>query len=65
MLEFKLQLGDLNYSSVTVQRQLRKRWVAGSIPSGDKYFQFIFFACSCSSKLGGAHAHEIIHPGYD
>ena len=35
--------------------------VAGSIPGGDKYFHFEFFACLPSFQVGGALANEIKH----
>ena len=38
-----------------------KRGVAGSIPDGDIYLYFEFFACFPSSQYGGAHSNEIKH----
>ena len=37
----------------------RKQRVAGSIPGGDLYFHFEFFACFPSLPVGGALANEI------
>ena len=39
----------------------RKQRVAGSIPGGDIYFHFEFFACFPSLQVVGALANEIKH----
>ena len=43
------------------KRPARNQRVAGSIPGGDIYFHFEFFACFSSLKVGGALANEIKH----
>ena len=39
----------------------RNHRVAGSIPDGDIYFHFEFFACFPSLQVGGTLANEINH----